>query len=231
MAAVTICSDLGPKKAKSATVSIVSPSICHEVMDPDAMILVFFMLSCKLNFSLSSFTLIKRLFSSSLLSAIRAFCDFLQILGLFVLSVKNVIWVLRGISLNIWVSLDIMGFLNNINFPIYEYRISFHFFVSSPIFFHQCLIVFHCVDLSSCFIISVLVTESCLTLCDLMDYSPPGSSVHGILQARIMEWIAIPFSRESSWSWYQSQVSCIAGRFFTIWETLLLGILFILMKL
>ena len=38
----------------------------------------------------------------------------------------------------------------------------------------------------------------CLTLCDLMDYSLPGSSVHGTLQARILEWVAIPFSRESS---------------------------------
>ena len=44
----------------------------------------------------------------------------------------------------------------------------------------------------------VLVTQSCLTLCDLMDCSPPGSSVLGILQARILEWIAIPFSRGSS---------------------------------
>ena len=40
-----------------------------------------------------------------------------------------------------------------------------------------------------------LVTQLCLTLCDPMDYSPPGSSVHGILQARILEWVAIPFSR------------------------------------
>ena len=43
-----------------------------------------------------------------------------------------------------------------------------------------------------------LFTQSCLTLSDPMDYSPPGSSVHGILHARIMEWVAIPFSRESS---------------------------------
>ena len=44
----------------------------------------------------------------------------------------------------------------------------------------------------------VLVTQSCLSLCNPMDCSPPGSSVHGILQARILEWVAIPFSRESS---------------------------------
>ena len=54
-----------PRKIKSATVSTVSPSICHEVMGPDAMILVFWMLSFKPTFSLSTFTFIKRLFSSS----------------------------------------------------------------------------------------------------------------------------------------------------------------------
>ena len=43
----------------------------------------------------------------------------------------------------------------------------------------------------------MLVAQSCLTLCDTMDCSPPGSSVHGILQARILEWVAIPFSRGS----------------------------------
>ena len=59
---------LEPRKIKSATVS---PSICHEVMGPDALILVFWMMSFKPTFSLSSFTFIKRLFSSSSLSAIR----------------------------------------------------------------------------------------------------------------------------------------------------------------
>ena len=57
---------LEPKKIKSDTVSTVSPSVSHEVMRPDAMILVFWMLSFKPTFSLSSFTFIKRLFSSSL---------------------------------------------------------------------------------------------------------------------------------------------------------------------
>ena len=59
-----------PKKIKSVTVSILSPSICHEVMGPDAMILVFWMLSFNPTFSLSSFTFIKKLFSFSSLSAI-----------------------------------------------------------------------------------------------------------------------------------------------------------------
>ena len=53
--------------------------------------------------------------------------------------------------------------------------------------------------------------------CDLMDCSPPGSSVHGILQARTLEWVAISFSRGSSWPRDWTQVSCIAGRFFTDW--------------
>ena len=62
---------LEPPKIKSATVYTVSPTICHEVMGPDIMILVFWMLSFKPTFSLSSFTFIKKLFSSSSLSAIR----------------------------------------------------------------------------------------------------------------------------------------------------------------
>ena len=62
----------------------------------------------------------------------------------------------------------------------------------------------------------VLVAESCLTLCNPMDCSPPGFSVHGILQARILEWITIPFSRGSSQPRDQTWVSCTAGRLFTI---------------
>ena len=61
--------------------------------------------------------------------------------------------------------------------------------------------------------------QSYLTLCDPTDCSPPGSSVHGILQARIQERVAIPFSRGSSPPRDQTQVSCIAGRFFTIRAT------------
>ena len=64
-----------------------------------------------------------------------------------------------------------------------------------------------------------LVTQSCPTLCNLMDCSPPGFSIHGILRARILEWIAISFSRASSRPRNQTQVSRIAGRFFTVWAT------------
>ena len=68
-------------------------------------------------------------------------------------------------------------------------------------------------------IVKVLVIQTCLTLCSPMDYSPPGSSIHGILQARILEWVAITLSRRSSWPWDWTQISCIAGGFFTIWAT------------
>ena len=52
-----------------------------------------------------------------------------------------------------------------------------------------------------------------------MDCSPPGSSVHGTLQARIIEWVAIPFSRGSSQPRGRTQVFCIAGRHFIFWAT------------
>ena len=62
-----------------------------------------------------------------------------------------------------------------------------------------------------------LVAKSCPTLCDPMDCSPPGSSDHEIFQARVLEWIAISFSRGSSQLRNRTQVSCTAGRFFTDW--------------
>ena len=68
--------------------------------------------------------------------------------------------------------------------------------------------------------VCVLVAQSCPTLWDPTDYSPPGSSVHGVFQAWVLGWVAIPFSRGSSPPRDQAQVSCIAGRFFTIWTFL-----------
>ena len=65
----------------------------------------------------------------------------------------------------------------------------------------------------------MLVTQSCPTLCHSLDCSLPGSSVHGILQARILEWVAMPFSRGSSRPRNWTQVSCTVGRFLTIWDT------------
>ena len=65
----------------------------------------------------------------------------------------------------------------------------------------------------------VLISQSCLTFCDPMDCSLPGSSVHGILQARILERVAIPFSRGSSQPRDGAWVSCTASRIFTSWAT------------
>ena len=61
-----------------------------------------------------------------------------------------------------------------------------------------------------------LVTQLCRILCDPTGNSPAGSSVRGILQARILEWVAIPFSRGSSQPRDLSRVSCIAGGFFSV---------------
>ena len=60
----------------------------------------------------------------------------------------------------------------------------------------------------------MLVTQLYLTLCDTIDHSLPGSFVHGISQARTLEWVAISFSRGS-----RTRVSCIVGRLFTVWAT------------
>ena len=78
---------LESKKMKSVIIIIVSPYICHEMMGPDAMILVFWMLSFKPTFSLSSFTFIKRVFSSSLLSAIRVVSSAYLRLLIFLLAI------------------------------------------------------------------------------------------------------------------------------------------------
>ena len=67
--------------------------------------------------------------------------------------------------------------------------------------------------LINCVCVCVLVAQPCLPLRELMESSPPCSSLHGILQARILEWVAIPFFRGSSWPRDQTWVSCIAGRF------------------
>ena len=59
------------------------------------------------------------------------------------------------------------------------------------------------------------VAQSCPIVCVPMDCSPPGCSIHGIFQMRVLEWTAISFSRGSSWPRDQTQTSCIAGRCFT----------------
>ena len=73
---------------------------------------------------------------------------------------------------------------------------------SKPIFLPVLLLLF-------------LATKLCTTLCSSMGYSLPGLSIHGIFQAKILEWVAISFSRGSSQPRNRTHVSCLAGRFFT----------------
>ena len=87
MATVNICSDFGAQEKKVYHCSTGSPSICHEVMGPDAIILVCWMLSFKPAFSLSSFTLIKRFFSCSLLAAVRVVSSTYLRLLIFLLAI------------------------------------------------------------------------------------------------------------------------------------------------
>ena len=68
---------------------------------------------------------------------------------------------------------------------------------------------------SSKIVVACVCVQLCLTLWDPMECSPPGSSVHGISQARILEWVAVSFSRGSSWMRSRTHVSFIASGFFT----------------
>ena len=110
-----------------------------------------------------------------------------------------------------WISSDIIGVIFN------HSRLQLLYFIRRVI-----LILIICVFLV-CLVkytlwICVSTAQSFLILCNAMDCSPPGSSVHGMHQARILGWVAIPFSRVSSWPMNWTQVSCIAGRFFTVWD-------------
>ena len=95
-------------------------------------------------------------------------------------------------------------------------NLSVYTYMHVCVYIHVC--IYTCMCVCTCFYththVCVLITQSCLTLCDPMNCSPPGSSVHGILQARILEWVAISFSRDlpDPGTW----VFCIAGRFFTV---------------
>ena len=97
------------------------------------------------------------------------------------------------------------------------FLISCHYQLYRPVNFWQCPQRANGFQLT--LIDWVLVIQSCPTLCNPVDCSQPASSDRGILQARILEWVAIPFSRGSSQPRDQTRVSCIASRFFTIWAT------------
>ena len=79
--------------------------------------------------------------------------------------------------------------------------------------------MFMCVSVCVCVCVCVLIAQSCPALCNSMDCGLSGSSIHGILQARVLEWVAIPVFRGSSQPKDWTQFSCFAGRFFTVWVT------------
>ena len=86
---------------------------------------------------------------------------------------------------------------------------------------HYTLIITH-YNLNDTPISAITVLRLTMCVCYRLSHvwlCPPGSSVHGILQARILKWIAIPFSRVSSWPRDRTRISHIEGRFFTIWAT------------
>ena len=145
------------------------PYISHEVMRPDTMILVFWVLSFKPDFSLYSFTLIKRL-----------------LIPLHFLQMESSAY------------LRLLTFLPAILIPTCVSSSS-----ASHMMYSACL---------SAAAAAAKSLQSCPTLCDPIDGSPPGSPIPGILQARTLEWVARPFSRGSSqprdWT-HSSYISCI----------------------
>ena len=98
-------------------------------------------------------------------------------------------------------------------------RFSFPCGFTSILSYQFCTLPLNQILISDCVCVCVLVAQSSLTLWDPINYSLPGSSVHGIFQAKVLEWVAIPFSRASSQPRNQTGVFCISGRFFTVWAT------------
>ena len=119
------------------------------------------------------------------------------------------VFIIWKTSLYFWICYLIGNLLFLINYEL-NYTVTFLFKS------HECtfVVMSYLMHLFSK-VIRCLVTQLCLTLCDPMDCSPPGFSIHGISQANKLEWIAISFPRGSSPPRNQTIFSCIAGRFFT----------------
>ena len=111
------------------------------------------------------------------------------------------------------IRISMLRVTNRVREFVFEIQLyHFYLYVLGYIFkFLYCLV---------CVCVCKLVDQSCPTLCNSMRCSPPDSLVHAVLQARILEWVVMPFSRGSSWPRDQTCISWIAGRFFTIWATL-----------
>ena len=137
--------------------------------------------------------------TKSMLSPLKCFCTLLKISWSFLASSVPLIYIC--------ILLPILHSLYYSSFMVNHKLIYIYIYVSAYI---QCIIYI---------IVNNEVTQSCLSLCDPIDCSLPGSSVHGVFKARILEWVAISFSRGSSRPRNRTQVSCIAGRCFTIWAT------------
>ena len=103
----------------------------------------------------------------------------------------------------VYLVLSVIRYIRKHNQVIYILKISK--------FYLSLLLVFYLMHPSS--VLCAKLLQSCPTFCDTMDCSLPASSVHGTLQARILDWVAIPFSRGSSWSRYWTQLSCTVDSF------------------
>ena len=109
------------------------------------------------------------------------------------------------------------------NFPGKSTRVGCHFLLqglfpcqgSNPCLLH--LLYWQVDSLPQVVCMHAQTFQLCPTLCNPIDCSPPGSSILGILQARILEWVSLPSSRGSSWPRNWTHISCVAGRLFTHW--------------
>ena len=181
---------LEPPKIKSLSVSIVSPSICHEVMGPVAMILVFWKLSFNPTFLLS-FTFIKRFFSSSLLSALRVVSSAYLRLLIFLLAILISACASSSLAFHMMYSAAAAA-VKLLQRPHRQQPIRFPHPWDSPgkNTGVGCYFLLQCMKVKS----ESEVAQLCLTLSDPIDCSPSGSSIYGIFQARVLESGAIAFS-------------------------------------
>ena len=180
---------LEPKKTKSVTVSIVSPSICHELMGPDVMLLVFSVLGFKLALLLSSFTFINTLFSSSWLFAIRVVSSAYLRLLIFLPVILILAYASSSLAFHMMYS---------------AYKLNKHGDNIQP--WHSLFPIWN-QSVVPCLVLTVASWPAYRFL------RRPGSSVHGILQAWILEWVAIHSSSGSNPGLPAS--STLSGEFFT----------------
>ena len=138
---------------------------------------------------------------------IKWFCVFFYFFFFFTVNTIFSSWFLSHYSLSVGILQDSI-----INQSTYSHPLNSPWVISTFLWFYLTL---HLTVIES----KSEVTQLCLTLCNPMDCSLPASSLHGVLQARILEWVAISFSRGSSWLRDQTRASCIADICFNLWAT------------